>query len=1218
MWMPLLFSDALWQQGNGFVFQKVFPEPANSGEKESVGFTRMTPQQTGIQFINRLTPEQIVQNQNFMNGSGLAAGDFDGDGLCDLYFCSITGTNALYRNMGDWTFQDVTESSGLAMQGMHSTGAVFADINGDRLLDLLVSTLGYGVHRFLQDDQGQFQETSTAAGLVARTGSTSMALGDVDQDGDLDLYVANYGEIPIVHSGGSAKLKRINGQWVVTGPHAKRLRIVGTKLEEVGEPDRLYFNDGKGGFEAAGWDSDTFLDEDGKPFDEPWDFGLAVQMRDINHDGWVDIYVCNDFQTPDRIWINQGKGKFKALPQLAMRKQSYASMGVDFSDLDRDGWLDFLVVEMLAKDHAHQMTQVTGLRPEIPFPGRVDYRPETARNTLFKNRGDGTYAEIANYAGLSATDWSWQPVFLDVDLDGLEDLLVVNGMPFDIQDRDTLERIRAAGRQPVEEARANVLQYPERQTRNVAFRNQGALQFKDISTQWHFDHLGITHGIALADLDNDGDQDVITNNLNEPPYLLRNDTTSPRIAVRLQGQALNVQGIGASVALMTDGLPIQTQHMVSGGRYLSGDDPMRTFACGTGVEGATLRVIWPSGMVSTMKNLHANHIYLIKEREDQSLKPKSQLNADLPGLFEDVSSHLGHIHHEELFNDIARQALLPRLESQQGPGVAWMDLDADGFDELIIGSGRGGSVSVFRQDSKSEFAPVPSADFWIAPDDISGLCSWAWADGSRSLLIAVSHYESTVRKGSPLWQLTLTHDKRVSIEPVQSVLSTPSSPGPLAAADMDADGSLELFMGGRVIPGHFPRPADSKLFRQKGSILVEDSANKDLFRGIGMVQGAIWSDLNRDGYPELILSLDWGAIQIYKNSQGHLSRWDPEVHWPDQTERLPLSFFKGWWRGVASGDLNADGRLDLVIGNWGLNDQYTADLGHPVELYYDDFNGNGRTDLFETHFSASMNAQVPVRNFNELRQTIPQFQHFGSHQSFSKMKLIELLPHFSKQPESVAVTVLESMMLINHGHYFEARRLPFEAQWSPAFSVHIGDANADGHEDVFLSQNFFALPPGRARLDAGRGQWLKGDGTGNMQSMAGSETGVLVYGEQRGAALGDFDRDGRIDLAVSQNAAQTKLFHNQSKKFGLRIQLKGPLGNPNGYGAILQLETIKGMGPVREIHAGSGYGSNDGSIQVLGFNAEPKKLHVTWPGGKVTSHPVAPGTVEILIQSLHP
>src|SRR5256886_1624544 len=393
-----------WQKGDGF---RVAPLRIPTSGK--TGFTLLPPGVTGVNFTNTLPDERAMTNANLMNGSGVALGDYDRDGLCDIYLCNLNGTNALYKNLGNWRFEDVTEEAGVACPNQTSTGAVFADINGDGYLDLLVTSMAGPNACFLNDGHGRFTNVTAAAGLVSRLGSTSMALADVDGDGSLDLYVANYGASSILRSGGALNgSTEPGGRPVVRGRYAQRIKIIDGVMYELGEPDVLYLNNGKGGFKPVSWTDGTFLDENGKPLaSAPWDQGLTVLFRDINQDGFPDIYVCNDAFTPDRCWINDGHGRFRALPTLALRQTSYFSMGADFADLDRDGYDDFLVVDMQSRQHQLLLTQKGDLHPQPRIPGDLTTRFQIRRNTLFHARGDATFAEIANFSGVAGSEWSW-------------------------------------------------------------------------------------------------------------------------------------------------------------------------------------------------------------------------------------------------------------------------------------------------------------------------------------------------------------------------------------------------------------------------------------------------------------------------------------------------------------------------------------------------------------------------------------------------------------------------------------------------------------------------------------------------------------------------------------------------------------------------------------------------------------------------------------------
>lgn len=1206
--------ERVWQEEEGYRWAELLPP-----RKGDPGFTELASSQTGVTFVNALQEAQFLANRHYVNGSGVALGDVDGDGWTDIYLPRLDGDNVLYRNLGNWQFEDITAQADVAAPERFSTGATFADLDGDSDLDLLVTAMGGPNAAFLNDGMGHFTEVTDEAGLSSDLGSTSMALADVDGDGDLDLYVGNYKKHtvkdlfpPDERAFERTVIRQGDGFEVVPAfqEHYK-LEVLGNRLMrlEVAESDQMYLNDGSGRFEPISFTDGAFLNEDGEPLTEaPTDWALAVRFQDVNGDGNPDLFVCNDFESPDQLWLGDGEGHFQKAPRLTLRKTSNSTMAVDFADIDRDGHVDFFLADMLSRDYARRQVHRETFTAVPVRIGEIENRPQVMQNALFWNRGDGTFAEMAHMAGIEASEWTWSSVFLDVDLDGYEDLLVTNGHAYDAMDADAQVHI---GTMPATSAwRESLLLFPKLDLKNIAFRNRGTLFFDEMEHGWGLgSQEDVSHGLALADLDHDGDLDAVINRLNKEVGVFRNNASASRIAIRLRGLAPNTQGIGATIRVM-GGSVEQSKEVISGGYYLSSSDPLSTFAASTadGVpyDSLQIEITWRSGKRSVIEQASANRVYEIYE-EGATSDAKNSNSADTSPSFVDESEALQHTHHEKPFDDFAIQPLLPRRLSQQGPGLAFVDVDTDGFDDLLVGSGKGGSLALYS-NNRGQFEEQASFSS-TSEGDQTGIVVVPQEDGNALVLVGVSSYERGPSDSSYIDVYALNNKKEV--QRVDRLSFGSSSIGPLALADVDGDGDLDLFAGGRFVPGRYPEAASSRFFRNDEGQFQYAPTWSAPFEDVGMVSGTAFGDIDQDGDADLILATEWGPLRYFENKAGG--------RYVDQTDTFGLKDFPGLWQGVALGDFNADGLLDIVASNWGGNGQHgrfhVRNL--PLRLYYHDFDLNGVLDVVEAHHEESVGAYVPDRRLSVLSFAIPSIRsRVRSYRQFAQSSVRDIIGPKLDQVPYHQVQVLASMVFMNRGGRFAGRILPLPAQVAPAFALGVADYDGDGKEDVFLSQNIFAVSSDMPRLDGGRGMWLRGEGDGTFTAAEGTETGVKVYGEQRGAALGDYNRDGRVDLIVTQNGNATYLYRNVAAKPGLRVQFVDAITRIGGVGSTVRLKYQDGsLGPARLVAAGSGYWSQSSLVQVLGIEngKEVDAVVVRWPWREETEIPVARGAREVTV-----
>ena len=1188
--------------------------------KGTPGFTELAGKSTGITFQNSAGDSILLGNRMFAQGGGVSLGDVDGDGLPDVFLAHTDGCSALYRNLGAWKFEDITKTAGVGACTRRSTGSAFADVDGDGDLDLiLLATTGPNAI-YLNDGHGVFAEHRDLGLDTAGRGATTVTMADVNGDGNLAMFIANYkpysvdDTIPPQMRAFNQMVREIGPkQFEVVEAHRRDYKLVmrpdmgGLRMTQRAEPDEFYTNDGKGHFTRAPMmASPRFVDAQGKQFPEEFEsFGLTAKFIDLNGDGAPDLYVANDFEDLDQIWYNDGRGNFRLADWTSQREMSNSAMGVDVADINGDGLPDLFESDMLSNDPTRLKTQMpthTALPKKI---GEAELQLQFQRNSLFLNRGDGTFAEIANAAGVNASGWSWGTLFMDVDLDGWQDILVANGHLWDIMDADVQEGLQnRLNSIPYQRLR---WEFPTLKLKNVAFRNKGNLTFEDESAKWRFGTADdISHGIAAADLDGDGDLDVVINRLGAPALVLRNDAVAPRVAVRLKGEGANTQAVGAKVTLYRGAVPLQSREVVVGGLYLSHSDYAMAFAMGTS-DSASLVVDWRDGRRSTITDIKPNRSYEVSQ--SGSVPKNATVTAGTGGdstMFVDATAQLkGHTHTEDTFDDWDRQFLLPNALSQLGPGISWYDIDRDGAEDLIVGTGKGGRVAVFRSVNGKLVPQTPTGP--VAAEDYTSVLGMS-RNGVTSLLAGVSTWQ--LRKEADMIAQPAVVKIPVSRASLAStaaaaVGSHQSSTGPLALGDYNEDGTLDLFVGSRALPTAYPLPVSSGLFHGVNDTFVLDTANSATLRDLGMVTSAMFADMNGDGHADLVLTRDWGTLVLLLND-GHGRLQIAPDSWG-------LSRLTSEWNGVAAGDLNGDGKLDLVATSWGRNTGVTVDSAKTLVMTYGPFGAGGEVEMLLGQKNAS-GTLWPLNSYPRVRMAVAGAVNRASNfAAYAKASVSDVIGPSMASTKQLEVRTLDHTVFINRGDHFDAAPLPDESQLAPAFASAIADFDGDGSEDVFLSQNFFPTVIGSPRYDEGRSILLRGDGKGALTAVPGQQSGLIVYGDQRGAAYADFNGDGRLDIAVSQNGAATRLFENRSAKPGLRVRVKGPATNPDGVGTQLRIVYGAALGPVREVQTSAGYWSQNGAVQVFGLSGTPTEVWVRWPGGTEARVPVPGGAREVVV-----
>jgi hypothetical protein len=1057
-------------------------------------FTRMDEGHTGIHFKNTLRENgdaNVLNYAYFYNGGGVAVGDINNDGLPDLLFTGNMSPNRLYLNKGDLTFQDITDASGIARAQGWCTGATMADVNGDGLMDIYIcrSADADPARRrnllYINNGNLGFTEKAAEYGLADEGYSTQAAFFDYDKDGDLDMVVINHS----LQEYANAALE------------SAALR----DKKDMAFATRLYRNDG-GHF--------TDVSEQAGIVSNVLSFGLGLAVSDVNGDGWPDVYVSNDFNEPDHLYINDGNGHFTERLRECMDASSLYSMGSDCADFNNDGLPDLVTLDMLAEDnHNQKMHNGSDNFNKFQLLFRQGFYYQYSRNMLQKNNGDGTFSEIGQLSGISNTDWSWSALFCDADNDGYKDLFITNGYPRDFTDMDFIKYHFAAMHNSARPLPTNEVleKLPVLQPRKYAFHNEGGGHFTRMSDQWGIDQPAIGSGAVYADLDNDGDMDLVINNINEPASVYRNnaDVLQPAnhyCRVRLKGSPRNGEGIGSKVRLYCGGdLYFQEQQPVRG--FQSSVDPVLNFGLGKHAVIDSLVIIWPDDGMQVLRNIQPDReIILDWGQADQRWKPlvsETMFREDAAPAF---------LHHENDFNDFSVQPMMPAYLSRQGPCMA----TTPGI--LFVGGAKGQASQVFTVGKDNRFAvssqPAIARD--SASEVVSAIFFDANGDGYPDLYTASGGYE--FREGDDALQdhLYLNDGKgHFSGAPLPPLLF---DKGCVRAGDFNGDGHMDLFIGGRAVSGKYPTAPRSALLLNDGKGRFKNITEQVApgLAHIGMVTDAVWLDLNKDGRDDLILVGEWMPITVLLNEGGELKDASADYI------KFPSA---GWWNTLLAEDLDGDGDKDLVIGNMGLNTQFRASAKEPVSIYYKDFDGNGILDPVLCYYIGGK--EYPAAFRDDMVDQVPMLKkQFLEYHVYADATIKDMFSPLQLEGAGVLkASCMETVLLENRGKEgFVKKELPVEAQYSPVYAIRAADIDGDGKKDLVLAGNNAWTRLRFGRFKANHGVVLKGEGAGAYRYLPQWKSGLDLRGDVRSMEwMGD-------RLVVGSNDAPLRVYLRPCKK----------------------------------------------------------------------------------------
>ncbi len=1096
-------------------------------------FEKMSTAHTGIDFTNIIqdngSANPLIFNYVYMSGA-VGVGDFNNDGLADLYCSATTGPNHLYLNRGDFKFEDVASKAGVTAPDGLKTGVTVVDINNDGWLDIYQCRTGTTPESrsnllFINTPSpngegwgGVFTEQSVQYGLDAHCPSTHANFFDYDRDGDLDMYLLN-------HRTDFDKTSAIRAKQ----EGGKIVHI--TKPEDQWTSDRLYRNDSPPQpprrEEEAPLSASHFTDISQKAGIENYAYGLSATIMDVNRDGWPDVYVGNDYVEPDNLFVNNRNGTFTDRLNDYMRHTSNFSMGADVGDINSDGLPDLVVLDMAPEHNRKQKTTGTTMIPErYNTMVSYGYGHQMMRNTLQLNNGDGSYSEIGCLSGVAATDWSWAPLLVDFDHDGYRDLFISNGQRRDLNDLDyntyTLDSLLKAGVQ-TSQAKDFVSKMPAEQVHNYMYRNRGDLSFQDMSTAWGFSEKTHSNSAVYADLDNDGDQDIVVVNSEKPAFVYRNKTVETGagnyLQVRLEGPAQNLRGIGAQLLLEAGGLrQIADATPIRG--FISTSTDIVQFGLGKNATAEKLYIQWPDGKVQTLENLPANQRITLKYTD---AKPgpspfKAFGTSDKP-LFSDITQQIGlqYKNSENTFNDFLRERLMPHSFSNQGPCLAVADVNADGLDDFYTGGSFDATGTLGIQQSNGRFAlsAAPFAQDTLY-EDSDAIFFDANGDKAPDLFVASGSNEAPLNSKYYQDRLYLNDGKGKLTYSPDNIPKESESGGCAVAHDYDRDGDLDLFVGGRTVPGAYPRLPFSTVLQNDGKGRFSNATNSVApeLSQIGMVTAILFADLDKDGTEEMLVTGEWMPIEVFKNQGGKFAR---------ATAAFGLDQSNGWWNELAAADLDGDGDLDLVAGNTGLNTRYRATPAAPLRLWAKDFDNNGSIDPLMGWSEGGKCYPVPFRD--QLIKQVPSLKKkFVRYAAYADAMVEDVFPKKELETaQQFTANELRSCWLENSGGKLVLHALPNEAQMAPVRSIIVHDFDQNGSPDLLLAGNDYGIEVETGRADAGNGTLLLNDGKGAFHVMPNYASGFWAKKDARNIRLMRM-AGGKSAVLVANNGDVLQVF----------------------------------------------------------------------------------------------